>query len=307
MRIEHLQQIAEIEKQQSISKAAKELYVAQPYLSTILKNFEQEIGVQIFKRSRNGVSPTPEGEEILAMIKHILTYTDQIIHYKDGMQALCGEVDLLMTRAYRPLIPDILVAFKKAFPNAMLNIQVLLPNEVVDGVSRGMANIGLTLQEQRRNVKTESLGKKNIRYETFHAHKMMLYTHPNHPLAKRSSVEVSDLKNEQFAVYEPYYWTIMYQQLPTLSAPLIVNDNESLKRLISQGHAVSIMPETIADYDLYCAYDLVTKIPLIGEGILGTFVDYLLYPSKRDLNQLEQKTLQILRTIISQYATSNCP
>ena len=72
MRIEQLRQIAEIKKQRSISMAARQLYMAQPSLSTVLSNFEKEIGVQIFKRGPNGVTPTKEGEEILEMIDRIL-------------------------------------------------------------------------------------------------------------------------------------------------------------------------------------------------------------------------------------------
>ena len=63
MRIEQLQQIIEIKKQRSISKAAKSLFISQPTLSNSLSSLEQEIQVTIFERTHSGVRLTPEGEE----------------------------------------------------------------------------------------------------------------------------------------------------------------------------------------------------------------------------------------------------
>ena len=48
MRLEQLQYIIEIEKEKSISKAAKSLYIGQPALSASLSSLEKEIGVNIF-------------------------------------------------------------------------------------------------------------------------------------------------------------------------------------------------------------------------------------------------------------------
>lgn len=62
MRLEQLQQIIEIEKQRSISKAAKALFMGQPSLSGSLNSLESEIGVRIFERTTSGVSPTMGGE-----------------------------------------------------------------------------------------------------------------------------------------------------------------------------------------------------------------------------------------------------
>ena len=51
MRLEQLQQIIEIEKQQSISKAARALFMGQPSLSSSLNSLEGEIGVRLFERT----------------------------------------------------------------------------------------------------------------------------------------------------------------------------------------------------------------------------------------------------------------
>lgn len=50
MTFQQIQYIIEISRCGSISKASKNLYVAQPYLSKLLKELEEEIGITIFKK-----------------------------------------------------------------------------------------------------------------------------------------------------------------------------------------------------------------------------------------------------------------
>lgn len=98
VRLENLQQIIEIEKQQSVSKAAKALYMSQPALSGALNHLEDEVGVRLFERTPTGVVPTPEGTDILQLAKQIMECTNQILNYGKQNQDLYGEVTVLITR-----------------------------------------------------------------------------------------------------------------------------------------------------------------------------------------------------------------
>ena len=67
-----LHYVVEIDKSGSISKAAKELYVAQPNLSKAIKHLEREFGISIFERSSKGVKATREGQKFLEYAKRII-------------------------------------------------------------------------------------------------------------------------------------------------------------------------------------------------------------------------------------------
>ena len=71
MRLDYLSDLIEIERCQSISGAAQNLYLGQTTLSTILKNVEAEVGFKIFERLIGGVAPTPDGEAVLSLAKEI--------------------------------------------------------------------------------------------------------------------------------------------------------------------------------------------------------------------------------------------
>lgn len=67
-----LQYLLEIESTRSISQAASNLYMAQPNLSRILREMEEQVGFQIFERFQSGVVPTVKGRVFLLRAKSIL-------------------------------------------------------------------------------------------------------------------------------------------------------------------------------------------------------------------------------------------
>ena len=45
----------------SMNEAARNLFISQPSLSSAIRELEEEIGVELFRRTNRGISVTPEG------------------------------------------------------------------------------------------------------------------------------------------------------------------------------------------------------------------------------------------------------
>lgn len=78
MNITYLRYAVEIQKTQSITKAAHNLFMGQPNLSKAIKELEQEIGISLFRRTSRGVVPTQKGEEFLKYASTILSQVDEL-------------------------------------------------------------------------------------------------------------------------------------------------------------------------------------------------------------------------------------
>lgn len=74
----HFRYAIEIEKTGSISKAAENLFMAQPNLSKAIKELEQSLNIVIFERTSRGVRPTMRGKEFLDRAKSVLLEIDQM-------------------------------------------------------------------------------------------------------------------------------------------------------------------------------------------------------------------------------------
>ena len=63
-------------KVDSINEAAKKLFISQPSLTAALKSLEQEIGFDIFIRTKSGISLTVKGTEFLGYAKSVVEQYD---------------------------------------------------------------------------------------------------------------------------------------------------------------------------------------------------------------------------------------
>ncbi|MFF8729283.1 LysR family transcriptional regulator [Streptomyces sp. NPDC015171] len=72
LEVRHLRVLCAIADTGSLHKAARELGLAQPSLSTQLRRIERALGAQLFVRARNGCSPTPLGMVVLARARPLV-------------------------------------------------------------------------------------------------------------------------------------------------------------------------------------------------------------------------------------------
>lgn len=81
MNILHLKYVLEVQKTGSISQAANNLYMNQPNLSKSIKELEESLGILIFHRTPQGVTPTQKGEEFLFYAREIVQKADALVQF----------------------------------------------------------------------------------------------------------------------------------------------------------------------------------------------------------------------------------
>lgn len=78
MNLHQMKYIIEVEKQGSISKASQALFISQPSLSNSIKELEKEIGSTIFLRTKQGISITAKGQQVLKYAKIIVSQIESM-------------------------------------------------------------------------------------------------------------------------------------------------------------------------------------------------------------------------------------
>jgi len=78
MTLNELRYIVAVAQESSFRRAAERVFVSQPALSLAIQKLEEELGVQIFERSRTAVSMTPIGELIVTQAQRALEEVAQI-------------------------------------------------------------------------------------------------------------------------------------------------------------------------------------------------------------------------------------
>ncbi|UKI13711.1 MAG: LysR family transcriptional regulator [Clostridiales bacterium] len=78
MNIQYLKYAVEVARIGSISRAAEELYIAQPNLSRAIKELEKDLGITIFDRNSKGMTLTHDGERLIEYGKAILRQINEV-------------------------------------------------------------------------------------------------------------------------------------------------------------------------------------------------------------------------------------
>lgn len=303
MKLEQLYQIIEIEKQHSISKAAKSLYIGRPSLSESLNSLEEEIGVSLFERTPGGVTATPEGMDILGIANRIVEGVDEILGYGKQMHQLRGDVDVYITPSYGFLFSSLLLEFNKHFPKANLHLNMVNSEEAIETLSEGKGSIGMIMWGCVSQQKLDNIQNANLRFEAFQSHTMYLYVGRDNPLAAKDSVTLEEIRGEKFIAYSQKHWASINRLIQAESDALVMLDRSALMQLINEDQGVAVLPETFAKKSPYYESGSIKLIPIKGSNSFCNAIECLIWPSKRKLTYLEQKTLELLRDILSNFAS----
>ena len=149
MNLLHIKYAVEVAKTKSISKAAENLFTAQPNLSRAIKDLEESLGIVIFNRNTKGITVTPDGEEFLQYAKKIITQIDQVEDlYKNGKRN---------KQTFSVCVPRA-TYISNAFAEFSKNIDTSSPAEIFYKETNSMRTI--------KNVVNEEYNLGIIRYQT---------------------------------------------------------------------------------------------------------------------------------------------
>lgn len=179
-----------VAKYNSFTRAAEEINVSQPALSQQINKLENELGISLFARTTRSVQLTPAGKEFLTHARLILS---ELMHARHCIQEYAairkGHLSLgaSMVMGYYN-IPKLVSSFQDKFPGIKLSI--------LEGECEELLNMLHTSKIDAAFVET---AKPDDRFKSYKlvTDRKVLVTNHDHPLAKRLSVDLKDLKNEK--------------------------------------------------------------------------------------------------------------
>lgn len=178
----------------SFTRAAEEICIAQPALSTAIAKLEHELGVQLFFRMPRGAVPTPEGKLLLARAARIFEEVDSLKRELSDVSDLrSGHVTVGFPPMYGlHYFPELAMAFRKRYPGIEITAVEGSASNIRSRLEDGVIDIGV-LESRRvdRAWKTIRLGSDE----------MVLAVARDHPLASRKRVTANALADLPMVVF----------------------------------------------------------------------------------------------------------
>ena len=191
MTTKELLYIKAIIEEESVSGAAKKLFVAQPALSQLIKRIEDNYEIRLFNRVGNKISPTADGEKYYSMANQILNITENfLLEISNDNKLNKGKVRLGTTNFLgASILPKILPRFYDSYPKVELKIVETNTTELEEGLLNGELDLVVM------HSLTENINNK-INYNLISRDEFLILTNKQNPI-NRHSVEVKGRKFPQ--------------------------------------------------------------------------------------------------------------
>lgn len=238
MELRVLRYYLEICEKKNITKAAEALHIAQPSLSTQIKDLEQELGVTLFERGHRQITLTESGYFLRDKAKEMVEIADQTEKAMQNTNVIAGTLKI---GAGQSMAMSRIMQIVSKIANEQNNIDF----EFIDGnaddietrINSGTLDFGIIMGDrQLADFNSLILPERNQFIATLRK---------DHPLAKMSKITPQDLVNypiiisSQTLVAEKFHnwWGNLYNQINVL-ARCNLAFNASL--LTSNSNAVQI-------------------------------------------------------------------
>ena len=129
----------------NISRASARLRISQPAVSRQLRDLEEELRVELFRREKNGLKLTPAGNTFLAHARDLLRRSSDAV---SKMAAFREPAKETLTVGYiAPVLSSVLTpalrSFSHTHPEAEVVLKELSPGEQITALRAGKIDLGL--------------------------------------------------------------------------------------------------------------------------------------------------------------------
>ena len=192
MKFMQLSYFLAVAEERSILKASLKVHVSQPSISAQVKALEEELGVQLFERARDGMRLTPEGTELVLHAKGVVAAMNAARESVKGVKAdPKGQVGVGIPGSLAGLLTAPLVErVVSCYPSVQLRVVGGLSGHMRQWILDGRLDFGLVY---------ESTGEAGLRLERLFSERLFLVVSKNHVLSREQNIPAAGVPMERIA------------------------------------------------------------------------------------------------------------
>lgn len=250
MELRHLRCLVAVARHGSFTKAGEELHLAQSAISQHVRRLEQELGVDVFRRSSRSVDLTAEGKLVLAYAQRVLNEVEGMHAELEEMTGLLrGEVrigGMYPTGVYD--LPSLLADFRSQHRGVAIHMLEGTQDELLDMLRSDELDCVFTA------VDPDRIGNEfaaTLLWEDEYVVAMPL----DHPLSAREHVTLEELAGEELIAYREnsalrlrLERKMAEQDLEPRNA-FVCTEMAAVRTLASKGLGVAVIPRSAAEQD----------------------------------------------------------
>jgi DNA-binding transcriptional LysR family regulator len=249
-----------VAEEQQFSRAAKRANIVQSGLSAAVKALEEELGALLFIRTTRRVELTPTGRIFLPEARRVLEAVRAAKASVAGVgEGLTGRLAVGTIESLTPFLdlPELLQRFNAEHPKVKLVVQEANLSSLVGGLRDGSLDLVFMLAQNPIPA--------GLVCDRLFRSRMVVVHAPDHELAGQKSVELTDLRHEQFIDFSPRWGTrhLVDQMFASVGAERSVNyeveSYDLMYQFVLRGLGLGLMPEAMTRLLRLPTLDLSTR------------------------------------------------
>lgn len=237
LQLRYFQTVARLEH---MTRAAQALYISQSSLSKTIAHLERELRVSLFERQGRHIRLNQYGQAFLQRVEQALaTLEDGQRELTDLAAGKQGQVALASMNVY--LLPGLLQTFREHAPGITIRLFGNPREMTLAQLERGEVDLFISSPPERPGIEQVSLMREEI----------CLAVPPDHWLANRQAIRLSDVAHESFLALKPGYHlrdlTETWCEQAGFMPKMVFEGNEplALLLLVKAGLGVACLPALV--------------------------------------------------------------
>jgi len=223
----------------SFSRAAEEMHLTQPAVSTQVGKLEEHAGIALFEQLGKKIHLTPAGVEMLHASRVIIQQFKEVEETMAQFKGVTGgRLNVAVISAGDYFFPRLLVEFARRHSGVTLNFGVCNREELLEQLTDNLTDLAIMVRPPN-DMDTVN--------EPFAPHPYVIVAAPDHPLASRKRIPVSRLAREPFVVREKGSdtWASMEDgfgtHLAELNLAMEIKSTETIKQAVMAGMGLTFL------------------------------------------------------------------
>ncbi|WP_125571025.1 LysR family transcriptional regulator [Lacticaseibacillus songhuajiangensis] len=203
MRIQQLEYLEKIAETGSINEAAKQLFISQPSLSQAMKELEKEYGVQLFYRSRGGITLTDAGREFINYSRGVLDQVN-LLNEHFGQGTVRKRVFSVSAQHYAFVVHAFVELVKEIGGDEyQFTLRETQTQNVLDDIQSLKSELGVIyLNKFNRTVMLRLIAEKDLEFVPLFQAQPHVFVGRDNPLTKKKRITLDDLTDYPYLSYE---------------------------------------------------------------------------------------------------------
>jgi LysR family transcriptional regulator, low CO2-responsive transcriptional regulator len=232
----------------NFSRAAEELHLSQPAVSTQIKEFAAYVGLPLFERIGRRTYLTAAGTEMLQCAHAITQRLKQAENALAQLKGVTGgRLDVAVISAGDYFFPRLLAAFGAAHPGVTFNLTVHNREGLLRQLADNRTDLAVMVRPPR---------DMDIVALPFAPHPYVIVAAPGHPLAGVRQIPRAALNRERFVQREQGSdtWNSMREvfgrQFSRLNIAMHIHSTETIKQAVVAGFGIAFLSAHTIGLDL---------------------------------------------------------